>query len=145
MVICSGLNLFQLLKAWMTLGNVGNVGNIGNLGNMVKAKSSLTQGQEFDLERIQKVALRIILDENYISYTNALHLTGLKTLKQRRSDLSLNFAKKCVTNEETKSMFPLRPQARQTRNPEKYVVTTAHTSRLAKSAIPSMQRQLNKC
>ena len=36
MVICSGLNLFPLLKAWMTLGNVGN---IGNLGNMVKTKS----------------------------------------------------------------------------------------------------------
>ena len=107
--------------------------------------SSLTQGQEYDLERIQKVALRIILDGNYLCYTNALQIAGLKTLKERRSHLSLNFAKKCVTNEATKSMFPLKAQICSTRNPEKYRVTTARTSRLAKSAIPTMQRQLNKC
>ena len=36
LVIWSGLNLFQLLTAWMTLGNVANVSNIGNIGNIVK-------------------------------------------------------------------------------------------------------------
>ena len=107
--------------------------------------SSLTQGQVYDLERIQKVALRIILDQNYVSYANALQITGLQTLKERRSHLSLSFAKKCVDNKATKSMFPLRTQICPTRNPEKYKVTTARTSRLAKSAIPAMQRQLNRC
>ena len=43
--------------------------------------SSLTQGQECDLERIQKVALRIILDDQNITYQDALNLTGLKSLK----------------------------------------------------------------
>ena len=97
------------------------------------------------MERIQKVALRIILDDQYITYQDALNLTGLKSLKERRNDLSLKFAKKCTVKEATKSMFPLRAHTRPTRNPEKYWVTPARTSRLAKSAIPAMQRQLNKC
>ena len=39
--------------------------------------SSITSGEEYDLERIQKVALRIILKDNYESYKNALFLTNL--------------------------------------------------------------------
>ena len=107
--------------------------------------SSLTCGQEFDLERVQKVALRIILDDNYLSYQHALDLTGLPTLKERRAQLSLTFAKKCVKNEKTVDMFPLRKNGPNTRKPELYKVTGARTSRLAKSAIPSMQRLLNQC
>ena len=106
--------------------------------------SSITKGQEYDLERVQKVAVRIILDENYISYENALQLTGLKPLQVRRLDLSLKFALKCTKKDETKSMFPLKPIVSNTRKRGKYRVTPASTSRLAKSAIPSMQRQLNK-
>ena len=105
--------------------------------------SSLTKGQEFDLERIQKVALRIILDKDYISYENALNTTNLKTLKDRRSDLSLNFARKCTRNIHTMNMFPLNTGPRMNRNSEKYEVTQATTARLANSAIPTMQRQLN--
>ena len=56
--------------------------------------SSLTVGQNYDLERVQKVALRIILGDEYSSYENALELTGLDNLRARRSALSLNFAKK---------------------------------------------------
>ena len=106
--------------------------------------SSLTSGEEYDLERIQKVALRIILKENYLNYEEALYLTNLQTLKARRAQLCKTFAIKCTRNERTKSMFPLRDQIFQTRNPEKYEVTRAKTSRLANSAIPSMQRQLNQ-
>ena len=40
-------------------------------------------------------------------------------------------------------MFPLNHTNINTRQSEKYVVTKAKTSRLAKSAIPTMQRQLN--
>ena len=105
--------------------------------------SSLTQGQEYDLERTQKVALRIILGEDYISYENALAITKLKNLKQRRSDLSLNFALKCTKNERAVDMFPLKNSNLNTRKREKFKVTKSRTSRLTKSAIPSMQRQLN--
>ena len=104
---------------------------------------TLTQGQEYDLERVQKVALRIILDEDYQTYENSLFITGLKSLKDRRTQLSLNFALKCTKNERSQDMFPLKPSCVNTRNPELFKVSQSRTSRLFKSAIPSMQRQLN--
>jgi hypothetical protein len=56
--------------------------------------SSLTKGEQNDLERVQKVALRIILRDQYTTYLEALELTGIETLKARRAKLCLNFAKK---------------------------------------------------
>ena len=106
--------------------------------------SSLTQGQEKELERVQKVALRIILKDQYENYENALSVCSLLTLKDRREALSLSFAKKCIKNSKTEDMFPLNIACYDTRNSEKYVVTKAKKSRLAKSAIPYMQRLLNK-
>ena len=60
--------------------------------------SSLTKGKQLDIERIQKVAMRIILKDEYINYTHALRITGMSTLKSRRNSLCLNFARKCVRN-----------------------------------------------
>lgn len=105
--------------------------------------SSITSGEENDLERIQKVALRIILNENYINYSTALYITNLKTLKSRRVQLCKTFAIKCTKKEKTMDMFPLKQNKVHTRCPEKYEVTKAKTSRLANSAIPYMQRLLN--
>ena len=76
-------------------------------------------GEEYDLERIQRVALRIILKENYVNYATALYITNLDTLKARRSHLCKKFALKCTKNEKTMDMFPLKPQIVNTRNPEK--------------------------
>ena len=106
--------------------------------------SSLTVGQHYDLERVQKVALRIILGDDYSSYENSLELTGLEKLQARRSALSLNFAKKCTKNERASDMFPLKPNHNlNTRMQDKYAVTRCRTGRLAKSAITAMQVQLN--
>ena len=106
--------------------------------------SAITTGEENDLERIQKVALRIILKENYISYESALNITNLETLKARRSRLAKKFAIKCTKNEKTKDMFPLKSNVIDTRYSEKYEVTRAKTNRLAVSSIPTMQKLLNK-
>jgi hypothetical protein len=105
--------------------------------------SSLTKGEKYDLERVQKVALKIILRDQYTSYEDALQLCNLKTLSDRRSGLCLSFAKKCVKNAKTQDIFPLNDRVRTTRISEKYKVTKANTDRLAKSAIPYMQRLLN--
>ena len=105
--------------------------------------SSITAGEEYDLERIQKVALRIILKESYVSYTNALKMTSLQTLTSRRSMLMKRFAIKCTKNTFTQDMFPLNPSTVNTRKKERYMVTHARTDRLANSAIPMMQRLLN--
>ena len=69
----------------------------------------LTLENFHDLERVQKNSLRIILGDNYLSYSNALTITGLSTLFERRTNLCLKFAKACVKNRPTKHMFPLNP------------------------------------
>ena len=105
--------------------------------------SSLTKGEQLDLERVQKVALKIILQEHYISYTHALKLTGLPTLKARRNKLSLSFARSCVKNNITSDIFPSNTNVVNTRQHELFYVPNAKTERFAKSAIPHMARQLN--
>ena len=105
--------------------------------------SSLTEGQKLEIERVQRVALKIILKDDYSDYEDALEQCSLSTLSDRRDDLCLSFAKNCVKNPKTKDMFPVNVQSYNTRNPEKYFVTHANTGRLANSAIPYMQRLLN--
>ena len=106
--------------------------------------SSLTEEDSIAIERIQKIALRIILKEEYTTYENALALMKLPSLKERREKLSLNFALKCTQNDKTVDMFPLAERTICTRNKEIYDVTFARTDLLKNSAIPHMQRQLNE-
>ena len=106
--------------------------------------SSITQMEQNELERVQKVALKIILQSEYESYENALNLTGLDTLHQRRNVLCKKFAQSCLKNEKTRSMFPLNPSSLNSRNHETFYVQPATTSRLKDSAIPFMQRLLNE-
>ena len=106
--------------------------------------SSLTVGEELAIERIQRCALRIILKDDYSDYSSALDRTGLDTLKERRVKLCKNFATKTIKSGKFSDMFPLNTQAVKTRARETYQVTSAKTGRLAKSAIPYMQRLLNE-
>ena len=143
MVILRNLNTFHV-----PIGEVINIyclyiRSVAEQSSVVWS-SSLTSGEVNDLERIQKVALRIILQSEYKDYINALKVTNLQTLRVRRSLLSQRFAIKCTKNEKMNDMFPLNQTNLNTRYSEKYVVTRAKTSRLANSAIPMMQRQLNK-
>ena len=101
--------------------------------------SSLTEEQHMEIERVQKVALRIILQDLYEDYSNALAITQLETLKSRRKLLCLRFAQNCTKREKSKDMFPLIEKNVNTRPHEKYFVTPARTDRLATSAIPFMQ------
>ena len=104
----------------------------------------LTRGQENDLERVQKIACKIILQESYSSYEAALKKLNLDSLKDRRNALCLKFAQKCLKNDKTKSMFPLSEENHHyTRIQEKFKVKHANTDRLKNSAIPQMQRLLN--
>ena len=107
--------------------------------------SSLTLENFQDLERVQKNALRIILQENYASYSSALNQTGISTLFERRTKLCLKFAKNSLKNETMKKMFPLNivKHKMDTRNRDHFQVTGARTERLKNSSIPYMQRLLN--
>ena len=106
--------------------------------------SSITKGEQLDIERVQKCALLIILKGGYTSYLESLEMTGLQTLKARRNQLSLTFAMKCTKNEKTRDIFPISENVANTRHHDKYLVTKSRTDRLANSVIPFMQRLLNK-
>ena len=107
--------------------------------------SSLTEGERHSFERVQKVALKVILKTAYIDYEQALGKTGLETLEQRRENLCIRFAKACTKNPKTEKMFPLNHNIANTRHHEKYYVQPGRTSRLQNSTIPYMQRLLNRC
>ena len=110
--------------------------------------SSLTLENLTDLERVQKNALRIILQDQYESYGKALELMEMESLYDRREELCLSFAIKCTKskNSQINSMFPLNKSHTtvDTRKSEKYHVQMAHTGRYKDSAIPYMQRLLNR-
>ena len=112
--------------------------------------ASLTEQQRTNLERVQRVALRIILKDQYETYETALDLVELETLECRREQLCLKFALSCLKNENNRTMFPVNKYYKneKMRNnslyKEKFVVQNATTSRLVNSAIPYMQKLLNK-
>ena len=56
----------------------------------------LTSKQSDQIERVQHVALSIILGDHHISYKSALNLLTIDPLQQRRFTLCKNFVKKTV-------------------------------------------------
>ena len=106
-------------------------------------RSSLSEDDHTAIERVQKAALRIILDSEYTDYSSALFLTNLETLRSRRKYLCLKFAQKCVKTGKLSDLFPINEKNINTRPHEKFYVTRAKTSRLAKSSVPYLQRLLN--
>ena len=68
--------------------------------------SSLSAKNRRDLERVQKVAVRVILGEKYSNHKNGLKVLRLETLAKRREKLCLKFAKNCLQNDKVKNMFP---------------------------------------
>ena len=109
--------------------------------------SILTVEEATDIERIQKVSLKIILDDNYVSYAAALEMTNLETLYDRRERRCLNFALKCLKHPINKELFPknkiLGTEAIRIRHREPYQVNFARTVRYRNSSIPYCQRKLN--
>ena len=95
---------------------------------------------------MQKVALKIILKEQYISHENSLALLDLETLKERREYLCLNFARKCLKNKKMTDSFPPNDSkhSMQPRQQEHFKVLFARTNRFKESPIIYMQTILNK-
>ena len=107
--------------------------------------SSLTKENIQDLERVQKAALKVILGRDYFNYEDALKLTKMDSLEERRGLIGLKFAKNCLKNENFSRLFPVKKvdHAMKMRNPDKYLVKGANTERYKKSAVPYLQRLLN--
>ena len=69
--------------------------------------SSLTKKNGSDSERVQQAAIRVILEDKYHNYGDALSSLRLKSLKDRRDELCLKFAKNCLKVEKFKKFFPI--------------------------------------
>ena len=70
----------------------------------------LTKDNSDDLERVQKVALKVILKSDYKNYKDALKLTNLESLDERRRAISIKFARNCLNYENFSKLFPLNNQ-----------------------------------
>ena len=109
--------------------------------------SSLTEKQSKSLERCQSVALKIILDESYVSYDAACEMTGLEKLFDRRSFRCLDFGLKSIKHPQNSRFFPSNPSNNNQmniRDREPFHVNFARTCQYKNSAIPYIQRRLNE-
>ena len=108
--------------------------------------SSLTEENSADLERVQKSAVKIILGDRYRGYKKSLNKLDMDMLSERREQLCLTFAQKCIKNPKTRHMFPEnnKDHKMETRRPDKYKVQHANTERFRKSSIIYMQHLLNE-
>ena len=68
--------------------------------------TSITKEDRINLERVQKSAVKIILNKTDINYRKALNELELKSLEERRNELCLKFATKCTKNDKTNQLFP---------------------------------------
>ena len=104
--------------------------------------SMLTQDDTNDIERVQKIVLRVILDEKYVDYHHACIFLNVQNLQVRRIKLSLNFGLKCLTSEKFKHLFKLNTHT-SIRNPDRFDVPFAHSSRYFNSPKLYLTRLLN--
>ena len=104
--------------------------------------SSLTKENEEYLERLQKNVFGNILQDKY---ENRMNIHDMEKLRNRREELCLSFALKCLNNPKTANMFPGNEKTHQmeTRDPEKFEVQHDNNERLNNSAIIYMQNLLN--
>ena len=104
---------------------------------------ALTQSQQKRMERIQKRSLRIILSYQYLSYDQALSLTGLETLHERWQFLCLTFARKVFKSNRTEQWFLPSNSTRNLRNNRICLEPKYKTDRYRNSTIPFLTRLLN--
>ena len=106
--------------------------------------SSITKKCENELERVQKVAVRLISNK-YTTYIETLKTLQLETLKERRHKLNQRFAEKFSQNNKVNSILELNNATHNMKlwNKGKSIIINARTVRLQKFAIPYMTRHLN--
>ena len=102
----------------------------------------LTRQQVVDIESIQKVAFRIILDTNYSSYKSACDLFKTETLENRRIKLCLKYARKNMKSDH--SFFTKIGTNVRTRQRSDIVKEyRCNFRRFEKSSIPYLAKLLN--
>ena len=104
--------------------------------------SSLTKKQTADIERIQKVAFRLILESQYRSYQSACDKFKTETLHNRRIKLCLKYARKNLKSDH--SFFDAVDSKVDTRQKSKIGNEyKCNSNRFSKSSIQYMAKLLN--
>ena len=73
--------------------------------------SMMTACNVSDIERVQKIAMKVILNDSYVDYQSGCDILNAKSLQLRRLDLSLNFARACLKNPQHCHLFNQRKSA----------------------------------
>ena len=106
--------------------------------------SGLTARQSADIERVQRVAVSIVLGETDFNYDSSCALLGLKPLHIRRQELCERFSVKTASPLSRHSnLFQIQTSCYNTRN-SSYREHLCHTTRFYKSALPFLTRTLNQ-
>ena len=104
--------------------------------------SGLTVKLSRDIERVQKVALLIILGDHYTNYDVACTLVGIEPLQMKREQLCIKFALKNLKQEN--SLFKIVSNPVNTRSKTKVVIEPkSNYKRFRNSSIPYLSRLVN--
>ena len=107
--------------------------------------SMLTDQLIMDIERIQKIVVKVILGPLYLSYDHALKYLSLTSLETRRKQLSLKFALACLDSPQHSHIFRERKSTYyKIRNTRSFEEPHCHTKRYFSSPIPYLTRLLNE-
>ena len=109
--------------------------------------SGLTRKQTADIERIQKIAVKIILSKddkatNSLSYRTSLSLLGIESLEERRRKLCVNFAKKAIKSRHS-DLFKENLSTYATRSRHPFTEHHANSKRAFTSPLVYLTRLLN--
>lgn len=109
--------------------------------------SGLTRKQTADIERIQKIAVKIILSKddkatNSLSYRTSLSLLGIESLEERRRKLCVNFAKKAIKSR-LSDLFKENLSTYATRSRHPFTEHHANSKRAFTSPLVYLTRLLN--
>ena len=104
--------------------------------------SGITVKQSNQIERVQKAAFKVILEQDYINYEVACTLLFMEPLYIRRSQLCLKFAKRDFKKDQT--MFTRATKTINTRSSPNIVEEfRCRTMRYQKSSLPYLSKLLN--
>ena len=108
-------------------------------------QGSLTNKNRDTLERTQMTFTKLVQKRNFKTYDEALKKLNMTSLDQRRDQLCLQWARKCLNNDKKGYLFPLNQKTHgyPIRNTNKYQVHNANTERMMKSLLIYMQKLLN--
>ena len=107
--------------------------------------SGLTKSQVNDLEKIQKVALTIILGGKYLKYEESCEYFNISKLSSRRADLCAKFAVKLYLSPRCKQFFTCTEKG-VGRNNDKFLVkeNTTRTNRCFNAPHNYLARLVNQ-